>query len=99
MLISSLTATYEKLLDVNSYKEGEGLGGGEFIIGGYTKITREGYEGSMECDSRWVPCGFELFQNVHLAALVMCPANVNSLSVFYFKQMLCSTSCLPSITV
>ena len=79
-----------KTADVNSYN-----GAGD------TKITREGYEGSMECDSRWVPCGFELFQNVHLAALVMCPANTESPLDFYLNRCYvdCPSNCLPLIIV
>ena len=56
---------------------------------GYAKITRVGYEESKECDSRPVPCGCELCQNVSVVALVTRPANVDSPSDFYFKQMYC----------
>ena len=67
--ISSLTATYKKLLMSTVIM---GVGRGD------AKITREGYEGSKECDSRPVPCGWELLQNVRVAALVKRPANGES---------------------
>ena len=74
--------------------EGSGGGGGILNKGRndlwcYAKITREGYEGRKECDSRPVLCECELLQNVRVAALVIRPANVESPSDFYFKQMYC----------
>ena len=80
--ISGLTATYAKLL-MSTVIIRAGVRWGD------AKITREGYDGGKECDSRPVPCGWELLQNVRAAALVKRPANGESPSDFYFKQMLC----------
>ena len=46
-----------------------GLKQGDEWLWGYAKITREGYEGKKECDSRPVPRGCELLQNVRAVAL------------------------------
>ena len=99
--ISSLTATYEKLLDVNSYSKGVGVCLEQVEEWWwYMKITHEGYEGR-KCNSRLVPCGCNLLQNLHVVALVMCPANTESLLDFYLNRCYvdCPSNCLPLIIV
>ena len=67
------------------------------MVGVVREDNTDGYEGRKECDvgfgdSRLVLCGCQLLPIVRVVALVILiqvrPANVDSPSDFYFKQIL-----------